>query len=74
METVVQSSGQTTDELYPRQHGAHLPCQREAPFVTLVCGLVAGWDERNDEDGLMACALCWEHPVCPICGARLAAT
>jgi hypothetical protein len=53
-------------------HGAHLECQQDAPFVTLVCGIIAGWDERNEDSTKPDCPLCWSVAThCPVCGTRL---
>lgn len=71
METLVELSEQSTDELHPRQHGAHTECQTGLPFVTLTCGVVADWDDEADGEGLIPCPMCWDVARCPICGVRL---
>ncbi len=62
---------QVSTEEFERHHGAHLACQMDAPFVTLACGRVANWDERDDSASLERCPLCWEATQCPNCGMRL---
>jgi len=63
---------QSVDERFERLHGAHVACQEDAPFVTLICGVVANWDEQDDASSTKEpCPLCWDARRCPICGVSL---
>ena len=70
MSAAVKEAPKKTDDLADDNllHGAHTPCQMDAPFVTLVCGRVAGWEEHTDGVGMTQCPLCWNSYHCPICG------
>lgn len=59
------------EQITGRQHGAHLPCQQGAPFVVLICGIAAGWNEQADDSDAARCEPCWESRRCPVCGCTL---